>query len=278
MPEDPTPADRLPVCRACGTQYAAARPDCPICLDERQYVGRDGQQWTSLAELRAEGRTGRFEEQGPDVLGVGCEPAVAIGQRALLLRTSAGNVLWDCVPYLDEAMVRAVEELGGIAMIAVSHPHFYAAMVDWAHAFDAPVHLHEADRSWVGRPDRSLRFWSGRTHRLTDELTLINPGVHFPGSAVLHWSAGQGALFTGDVVNVGPDGRWVSMMHSFANHVPERPQAVRAAAELLGRYRFERIYGGWWHRIVAADGNEVLARSVERYLRQTAEVATGRVD
>lgn len=62
----------LPICR---TQYAIPRPDCPVCLDERQYVGRDGQQWTSLAELRAEGHQGRFEEQGPDVLGIGCTPS-----------------------------------------------------------------------------------------------------------------------------------------------------------------------------------------------------------
>lgn len=101
----------------------------------------------------------------------------------------------------------------------------------------------------------------------TPELTLINPGVHFPGSAVLHWSAGDGALFTGDVVNVCPDNRWVTLMYSYANHIPERPQAVRAAADLLAGYRFERIYGAWWHRVVASHGNEVLARSVARCLR-----------
>ncbi|MFD9885891.1 MBL fold metallo-hydrolase [Streptomyces alboflavus] len=262
-----TPALAPPICRTCGTQYAAARPDCPVCLDERQYVGRGGQQWTTLAGLREEGHSGLFEEQGPDVLGIGVTPQFAIGQRALLLRTAAGNVLWDCVPYLDDAMVRAVEEVGGIDHIAISHPHFYSSMVEWAHAFDAPVHLHEADRQWVGRPDPAVRFWSGRTLQLTDEVTLINPGVHFPGSAVLHWSAGDGALFTGDVVNVCPDNRWVTLMYSYANHIPERPHAVRAAADLLAGYRFERIYGAWWHRVVTSQGNEVLARSVERYLR-----------
>jgi len=41
----------LPICKTCGVQYAGPRKDCPVCLDERQYVGWDGQQWTSLAEL-----------------------------------------------------------------------------------------------------------------------------------------------------------------------------------------------------------------------------------
>ncbi|MEW1907462.1 hypothetical protein AB0442_03270 [Kitasatospora sp. NPDC085895] len=136
-----------------------------------------------------------------------------------------------------------------------------------AHAFDAPVHLHEADRRWVGRPDPPLHFWSGRTHRLTDELTLINPGVHFPGSTVMHRNTGEGALFTGDVVNVCPDRRRITIMYSYTHHIPERPDAVRAAGELLTGYRFERIHGAWWDRVVTGDGNEVLARSVDRYLR-----------
>lgn len=266
---DPTEEELMtyPICRGCGTQYAGPRADCPVCLDERQYVPRAGQRWTSLKELRAEGHGGRFEEQGPGVLGIGVTPDFSIGQRALLLRTDAGNVLWDCLPYLDDEMVRRVEELGGIDHIAISHPHFYSAMVEWAHAFGAPVHLHEADREWVGRPDPALRFWSGRTKRLTDELTLINPGVHFPGSAVLHWSAGEGALFTGDVINVGPDPRWVSIMYSFPNHVPEQPQKVRAAVDALAGFRFDRLYGAWWDRVVTSGAEEVLARSVERYLR-----------
>ena len=48
----------LPICRTCGVQYGAERPDCPICLDERQYVGWHGQQWTSLAGLREAGHRG----------------------------------------------------------------------------------------------------------------------------------------------------------------------------------------------------------------------------
>ena len=47
----------LPICRACGVQYAQPREDCPICADERQYVGWGGQQWTTLAELARGGHT-----------------------------------------------------------------------------------------------------------------------------------------------------------------------------------------------------------------------------
>ena len=48
------------ICRTCGVQFAPtdSPPDhCPICQDERQYVGRHGQQWTTLDELKGERRS-----------------------------------------------------------------------------------------------------------------------------------------------------------------------------------------------------------------------------
>ena len=91
---------------------------------------------------------------------------MAIGQRALLIRTPAGNVLWDCIGYLDDDLAAEVEELGGIDAIAVSHPHFYGLMIEWGRAFDAPVYIHAADREWVGRPDPVIEFWTGDTHEI----------------------------------------------------------------------------------------------------------------
>src|SRR5262249_60806603 len=113
----------LPICRTCGVQYAAPRDDCPGCLDERQYVGWDGQQWTSLAELKAEGFQGRVEEEGPGVTGVGTAPAFGIGQRALLVRAGPGDVLWDCVTYLTDELIATIRGLGAIRASALSPPH-----------------------------------------------------------------------------------------------------------------------------------------------------------
>ncbi|SNT59134.1 hypothetical protein SAMN05216276_10723 [Streptosporangium subroseum] len=83
----------LPICVTCGVQYDAPRENCPICDDERQYVGWEGQRWTSLDELRRTGHRMKIAEEGAGVVGVGTDPATAIGQRALLVRTPAGNVL-----------------------------------------------------------------------------------------------------------------------------------------------------------------------------------------
>ncbi|HEY4027591.1 MAG TPA: MBL fold metallo-hydrolase [Candidatus Dormibacteraeota bacterium] len=262
--------DDLPICVTCGVQYGAPRTDCPICEDERQYVGWGGQRWTTLAELRAAGHRGKVAEEGPGIVGVGAEPATAIGQRALLVRSASGNVLWDMVSYLDDDLVAQVQELGGVAAIAISHPHFYGSMIEWAHTFGAPVYVHSADREWVARPDDSVVFWDGETRVIGDGLTLINAGVHFAGGQVLHWRDGEngrGALLSGDILTVVPDRRYVSFMYSYPNLVPERPRVIRRALRLLAPYAFERVYGAWWGRVVHAAGNEAVRRSADRYLR-----------
>jgi hypothetical protein len=266
----------LPICRTCGVQYAEPREDCPVCLDERQYVGWDGQQWTTLAELTAAGHRGRVEEEGPGVIGIGTEPSVAIGQRALLVRAPGGNVLWDMVSYLDDELVAQVRELGGITAIAISHPHFYGSMIDWAHAFDAPVYIHSADRQWIGRPDPAIEFWDGDAREIGDGLTLINVGVHFTGGQVLHRADGDGgALFSGDILTVVPDRRWVSFMYSYPNLIPERPTVIRRGLALLEPYAFDRVYGAWWKRVVPGDGAAAVRRSADRYLRFALGDGTG---
>ena len=152
------------ICETCGTQQAAsAQPPahCAICEDERQYIGWQGQRWTTLAALRRDHHN-RMQLEEPGLTGIGTEPAFAIGQRALLVQTPEGNVLWDCITLLDAATIAAVRALGGIRAIAISHPHYYASMVEWSHAFDAPIYLHAADREWVHAARPGHRLLGGR--------------------------------------------------------------------------------------------------------------------
>ena len=87
-----------------------------------------------------------------ELIGIGTAPLFGIGQRALLVRTPHGNVLWDCIGLIDDAMVEIVNGLGGLKAIAISHPHYYTAMTEWSAAFgDIPVYLHAADQRWIMR-------------------------------------------------------------------------------------------------------------------------------
>jgi hypothetical protein len=157
------------VCVTCGIQFAATAKEpeaCPICQDERQYVAHDGQKWTTLEEYRKTHKN-VFAEEEPGLHTIHPEPKAGIGQRAFLVRTKEGNLLFDCVPPLDDASVREVKKLGGIAGVAVSHPHYYTTMVEWSHAFGkAPVYVHKLDEKWVMRPDEVVKPWEGDTKEL----------------------------------------------------------------------------------------------------------------
>jgi glyoxylase-like metal-dependent hydrolase (beta-lactamase superfamily II) len=245
------------ICETCGIQYAesAEPPDrCVICEDPRQYVGWDGQRWTTLEELRASHRADIREDHG--LLGIGCSPSFAIGQRALVVE----DVLWDCVPLLDGM----TEAIGDLRAIAISHPHYYTTFVEWSRAFGGiPVYIHADDREWVTRPDPCVELWEGEEFDLGGGLTLLRLGGHFAGGQVLH--AG-GNLLVGDIVQVVMDRRWVSFMYSYPNLVPLPAATVRRMVEKLEPYEFDRVYGAWWNRVVTADGKNAVRRSAERYV------------
>jgi glyoxylase-like metal-dependent hydrolase (beta-lactamase superfamily II) len=206
-------------------------------------------------------------------LGVGIEPAVAIGQRLLVVETDEGNVLWDMIPLVDAAALEAVRARGEVRAIAISHPHYYSGMVEWSRALgrlqgggDVPILLHEADRAWVQRPDPAVELWSGDVHELWGGSTLLRLGGHFAGGTVLH-DAARSTLLSGDIVMVIPDRRYVSFMWSYPNLIPLPAADVERLAAALEPWPFERILGAWWDRLVPRDGSEVVRRSAERYAR-----------
>jgi hypothetical protein len=261
------------ICETCGVQFPESDSpplECPICQDFRQYVGLDGQRWTELGEMR---RTHQNDiaEIAPGVLSIHTQPKFAIGQRALVIRTPGFNVLWDCVSLIDNQTLAAVRDFGGLSAIAISHPHYYSTMLEWSHAFgSAPIFLHEADRQWVMRPSDRIEFWTGNTRQLTDSLTLVRCGGHFEGAQVLHSKAG--ALFTGDVIQVCPDRKWVSFMRSYPNYIPLPAASVRSIVHAVEPFQFDRLYGAWPKHEIVADAKNVTLRSAERYIRALGEL------
>lgn len=261
------------ICVTCGSQFAQSQElpaNCPICLDQRQYVGYQGQQWTTLAKMQTDGFRSVLKEEEPGLVGIGTQPSFAIGQRALLICSEQGNVLWDCISFLDDETAEAVRKLGGVKAIAISHPHYYSSMVEWAERFDATLYLHEADRRWVMRPDKRITFWSGEALSLQNDITLIRLGGHFTGGTVLHWPAGaqgKGALLAGDIIQVVADRNWVSFMYSYPNLVPLPATEVRRICDTISAYDFTRLYGAWFERIVSSQARAAVIRSADRYIQ-----------
>ena len=257
------------ICRTC----AVEQPDsdgppalCAICSDDRQYVRPGGQTWTTMPELVAAGHQGSVEEVEPGLYGIDVTPSVGIGQRALLLQTAAGNVLWDPNGYLDEPIAAAVDALGGLAAVAASHPHMFGAQVAWSQRFGGvPVWVQERDAGWVQRTDPVVRTWD-ETHEVAPGVTLHRIGGHFPGSAVLRFVAADRrvVLLSGDTVAGTPDEHWVSFMRSFPNKVPLSAAVVERIATRVLALEPERLYDNFGGQVLA-DAGEWVHRSAERY-------------
>ena len=259
----------ISICRTCAVEQPDTdlpAPTCAICSDERQYVRPTGQQWTTLEELAAEGHTGTITEVEPDLHGITIEPTVGIGQRALLVQTSAGNLLWDPTGYLDDDLVAALNELGGVAAVAASHPHMFGAQVEWSHRFGGvPVYVQAADREWLQRDDPVVMIWEEKTE-VVPGVVLHRIGGHFPGSAVAHFvgADGRGVLLSGDTVACTPDEHWVSFMRSFPNKIPLSAAVVAKLADRVLQLDFDRLYDNFAGQ-VTRDAAAWVRRSADRY-------------
>jgi len=260
------------ICETCGVQLDASKDTpsaCPICTNDRQYVGWEGQRWTTLEKMRRRRFKNRVERVRRGLHQIITEPPFAIAQRAFLVETWAGNLLWDCITYLDGKTISAIEGLGGIDSIAISHPHYYSSIVEWTDAFGgAPVYIHELDRMWVQRKSPKITYWKGEKASPLPGLEMINLGGHFDGSSVLYWrpADSKGVLLSGDTIYVAMDRRWASFMYSYPNHIPLPARKVRAIASRIKPYKFEDIYSGFEEREIIGGADLAVQASARRYI------------
>ena len=261
------------ICTACGTQFPASdKPPalCIICEEERQYVPERGQTWTTFDAL-AQSHPNKTRDYEKGITGIGA--GFAIGQRALLVQTPGGNLLWDCVATLDAATVTMIKGLGGLKAIAISHPHFYTTMGEWARVFNCPIHLNAADKDWIVNPSPAVQLWNGDTFKLWDGVTLVRCGGHFPGGTVLHWAGGaggrgqgRGIVCSGDILTVAADRKWFSFMRSYPNFIPLSAKEVEHIGAAMKPFSFDVVYGHYFDRVIAKDAKAILEKSVARYV------------
>ncbi|WP_343744563.1 MBL fold metallo-hydrolase [Chitinophaga sp.] len=257
------------ICVTCGVQYDAtadAPAHCPICEDERQYVNPAGQSWTTFDQLQKRHKN-IIELIAPGLYAIYTTPDFGIGQRAHLLVTPNGNILWDCVAHLDASTIDIIQRLGGIRAIAISHPHYFSTIVEWSHAFGrVPVYVHNLDVSWLGRHDEVIKLWDGQTLDLWDDMKLILCGGHFPGANVLYSPAGKGMLLVGDVIQVSTDRKTMSFMYSYPNNIPLSAAEVKVIDDAVAPYAYDAMYGAFG-KYVLTGAKEAMDFSVKRYVR-----------
>ncbi|SDQ34547.1 hypothetical protein [Quadrisphaera sp. DSM 44207] len=244
------------ICRTCANQHPVTREPpaaCRICTDDRQYVPDTGQEWTSLAELAAEGHRTSWSEVEPGILQLTVTPSLGIGHRGLLVTTPRGGVLWDPPGYLDEEAVALVRDTGGLLGVARSHPHLCGVVVEWSTRFPrpdgrgAPLWVPRRDAAWVLRPDDAVTWWDD-VLQVAPGVALVRCGGHFAGSAVLHVAGaagGRGALLVGDTLMVLPGDRRVSFMRSYPMLLPMPERHLDRLLAALDGLAYDRLHGGW---------------------------------
>ncbi|WP_010539571.1 MBL fold metallo-hydrolase [Dietzia alimentaria] len=256
-------------CATCGVERAEPLPElCPICADERQFVPSTGQRWTTPEESRAGGASIEFTERETDVISLAQRNCPGIGQKPALIRTNHGNVLVEVPNFISDEAIAAIRVWGGLSAIIASHPHMYGVQSLWSAAFDdCPVYVSAPDERWLGLRPRNTVVWRRESQiEIVPGVHASQPGGHFPGSAVVHWTApdGRGVLFTGDTIGTVADPEWVTFMRSFPNWMPLSGAVVRRIAEHVSRYDFDRLYANFGG-CVPRDARAVVHRSAERY-------------
>lgn len=262
-------------CETCGVQQPPSETPpgrCVICEDERQYVGWAGQTWIERQALVAGQRTVVEDTHGVTTLVL--SPGLAINQRAFLIPTPEGQILWECLAAVTPDALEAIRARGPVRAIAISHPHFYGAMADWSEALGGvPVYVHAADEAWIQRRSETLVLWSGERLSLSDDVELVHLASHFDGSAGLWWKTGPragGALFPGDAVQVSSDRRFASFMYSYPNHIPLGPEPLAELRHRVEAMAFDDVFGFSPGRQMIGEARAKLTASFDRYSRAIA--------
>jgi len=170
---------------------------------------------------------------------------------------------------LDDPTGQLIKALGGLKAIAISHPHFYTSMNDWAEAFDVDVHVHADDEEHIVRKGPRIKLWQGETLKLTPDVTLVRGGGHFTGSSMLHWAGGangRGIVCSSDTAYVATDRKHVSFMRSYPNLIPLSAARVKAIADALAPFEFDKMFGNFFESVIESGAKQAFSRSVERYL------------
>lgn len=257
-------------CATCAIEHPdTVQPSsiCAICADERQWVPVDGQQWVTREQLVERGYRVLIEKLETDLYAVRTEPKLGIGQRGLLVCTEAGNLLFEPPGFIDDAAIARLGELGGVAVIASSHPHLTGSSIQYSHGFNhAPVYVARADEQWIRRPDAAIKLWEGSVELLPG-VKMYQCGGHFAGSSVVHWPAGRGGagiLLTGDTIGVGGDRKSAHAMRSYVNNIPLPAKAIERILDTVLPLEFDALYTAFG--ILSEGARETVEFSLRRYV------------
>lgn len=257
------------VCSTCGTCFPGQDlPDlCPVCADDRQYIPPEGQQWTAYAHLQRH-HSVKFQKIKARLYEMEINPQFAIGQRALLVLSDQGNILWDCIPLLDEMTIEFIRAKGGLKAIAFSHPHYYSNMNDWAEIFNCPIYIHKNDAMHIQTGSKHIHLWEGEEMLLWDGISILLTGGHFDGSCILHvpFLSPLGSILCGDTLFLSPSKKHFSILRSYHNRIPLPLSEMRRLESRFSQIPFDAFYGYHKSQNLEENVKSIFKQSMQRYI------------
>jgi len=263
------PTSMKKLCTACGTQFPEHYKEklCAICNEERQYIPSAGQTWTTHDQILTT-HTTDIVKLNDHLYEIVITPRFAIGQRAFLVLSESGNILWDCIPLLDQKVIDFINEIGGLQAIAISHPHYYSNMNDWAEQFKCPIYIHKKDEQYISDKGNRIKLWEEDEMPLWDDIKIINIDGHFAGSSILlHQNMSEkGTMLCGDTMYLSPNLQHFAIMYSYPNRMPLPVSEIKRIKKRLEVLEFDAVYGFYSYQNLTKNVKQILNNSIEKYL------------
>jgi hypothetical protein len=232
-------------CSNCGhwQTYFATPPACPVCSDVRNDLPDDGWDFRTPEQLCA-ALSFHWREAIPGVWEFWSTPRFGLDSHGWLLTYPDGNVAFEAAPLYDEAQLDQIARLGGIRVLASSHPHGYGALWQLQERFVPEALLIQKDDLQWTKAFRVTHPYDER-HEIRPGLTLHHTGGHYEGHAVLH-DAERRALFAGDALKIDFDADGeaarISCHKAYHKQIPLSPDEARRYRDVIAPLDFTAVF------------------------------------
>ncbi len=231
-------------CSNCGhwQRYFAVPPLCPVCSDVRNDLPDDGWDFRTPEQI-APHLTWHWREAAPGIHEFWTTPRFGLDSHGWLLTYPDGNVAFEAAPLYNEAALQEIERLGGVRVLAASHPHGYGALWQLQERFQPDLLIQKDDLAWT----KAFRVTLPYDERLEIRpgLVLHHTGGHYDGHAVLH-DLPRRALFAGDALKVDfdPDGTAarISCHKAYHKQIPLSRDEARRYRDVIARLDFDKVF------------------------------------
>ena len=217
-------------------------PFCQNCMDVRNALPQEDFTYLHIDAAHGNFRT-EWREVLPGLWEYWTTPQLGLGSHGWLLIREAGNIAFEAAPYYSEAARAHIASLGGVSILAASHPHGYGALWQLQRFFEPKLIIHKDDLENIKA--FQVNHPIDDYHRIDDDYEMLRLGGHYEGQTALY-AAPYKLLFLGDALKIdfGPDGETpvaLSCHKGYHYSIPLTREELLHYREVFLRYPFEHV-------------------------------------